>query len=169
MPVVDTLRLKTKLSDSGMPETQAQVLVEELDEALSTAIAAQVATKADVVELRAAINATYERFEQVDKQFEQVDKQFEQVDKQFEQVDKQFEQVDRRFEQIDKRFEQVDKRLDDVNQNVNQRFNDLNQSVNQRFNDLNQSVAQLRSWLVGLYVFIALSFLGVIAKDLIFK
>ena len=126
MPVVDTLRLKTKLSDSGMPETQAQVLVEELDEALSTAIAAQVATKADVVELRAAINAVHERFEQVDR-----------------------------------RFEQVDKRFDDVNQ----RFNDMNQ----RFNELNQSVSQLRSWLVGLYVFIALSFLGVIAKDLIFK
>jgi len=130
MPVVDTLRLKTKLSDSGMPETQAQVLVEELDEALSTAIAAQVATKADVVELRAAINAVHERFEQVDK-----------------------------------RFEQVDKRFDDMNQNVNQRFSDMNQ----RFNELNQSVAQIRSWLVGLYVFIALSFLGMIAKDLIFK
>ena len=151
MPVVDTLRLKTKLSDSGMPETQAQVLVEELDEALSTAINAQVATKADVVELRAAISAVHDRFEQVDKQFEQVDKQFEQVDK--------------RFEQVDKRFEQVDKRLDDMNQNVNQRFNDMNQ----RFNELNQSVAQIRSWLVGLYVFIALSFLGVIAKDLIFN
>ena len=123
MPVVDTLRLKTKLSDSGMPETQAQVLVEELDEALSTAIAAQVATKADVVELRAAINAVHERFEQVDKRFEQVDK----------------------------------------------RIGDLNQNVNQRFNDLNQSVVQMRSWLVGLYVFIALSFLGMIAKDLIFK
>ena len=126
MPVVDTLRLKTKLSDSGMPETQAQVLVEELDEALSTAINAQVATKADVVELRAAINAVHEQFDQVDK-----------------------------------RFEQVDKRFDDVNQ----RFNDMNQ----RFNDLNRSVAQMRSWLVGLYVFIALSFLGMIAKDLIFK
>ena len=133
MPVVDTLRLKTKLSDSGMPETQAQVLVEELDEALSTAINAQVATKADVVELRAAINAVHERFEQVDK----------------------------RFEQVDKRFDQVDKRFDDVNQ----RFNDMNQ----RFNDLNRSVAQMRSWLVGLYVFIALSFLGMIAKDLLFK
>ena len=140
MPVVDTLRLKTKLSDSGMPETQAQVLVEELDEALSTAIDAQVATKADVVELRAAINAVHERFEQVDKRFEQVDK---------------------RFDQVDKRFEQVDKRFDDVNQ----RFSDMNQ----RFNDLNRSVAQMRSWLVGLYVFIALSFLGMIAKDLLFK
>ncbi|CAI8031281.1 Uncharacterized protein aq_1446 [Geodia barretti] len=141
MPVVDTLRLKTKLSDSGMPETQAQVLVEELDEVLSTAIAAQVATKADVVELRAAISAIHERFEQVDK----------------------------RFEQIDKRFEQIDKRFDDMNQSVNQRFGDLNQSVNQRFNDLNQSVAQIRSWLVGLYFFIAFGFLGMILKDLIFR
>ena len=67
MPVVDTLRLKTKLSDSGMPETQAQVLVEELDEILSTAISSQVATKADVVELRAAISAIHERFEHIDK------------------------------------------------------------------------------------------------------
>ena len=148
MPVVDTLRLKTKLSDSGMPETQAQVLVEELDEVLSTAIAAQVATKADVVELRAAISAIHERFEQVDKRFEQIDK---------------------RFEQIDKRFEQIDKRFDDMNQSVNQRFGDLNQSVNQRFNDLNQSVAQIRSWLVGLYFFIAFGFLGMILKDLIFR
>jgi uncharacterized protein YhaN len=123
MPVVDTLRLKTKLSDSGMPETQAQVLVEELDEVLSAAIHAQVATKADVVELRAAISVINERFEQVDKRFEQVDK----------------------------------------------RFDDMNQSVNQRFNDLNQSVAQIRSWLVGLYVFIALGFLGMIVKDMIFK
>ncbi len=130
MPVVDTLRLKTRLADSGMPETQAQVLVEELDEVLSTAITAQVATKADVVELRAAISAIHERFEQIDK----------------------------RFEQIDKRFEQVDKR-----------FEDMNQSVNQRFNDLNQSVAQMRSWLVGLYVFIAFGFLGMIVKDLILK
>ena len=141
MPVVDTLRLKTRLSDSGMPETQAQVLVEELDEALSTAIAAQVATKADVVELRAAISAIYERFEQVDK----------------------------RFEQIDKRFEQIDKRFDDMNQSVNQRFDDMNRSVNQRFNDLNQSVAQMRSWLVGLYIFIAFGFLGMIVKDMILK
>ena len=148
MPVVDTLRLKTKLSESGMPEMQAQTLAQELDEALSTAIAGQVATKTDVVELRAAIAAIYERFEQVDKRFEQVDK---------------------RFEQVDKRFEQVDKRFDDMNRSVNQRFDDMNRSVNQRFDDLNRNVMQMRSWLVGLYVFIAMGFLGVIAKDLIFR
>ena len=104
MPIVDTLRLKTRLSDSGMPESQAQALVEELDEALSTAVTAQVATKVEVVELRAAINAVREH----------VEERFEQVDKRFEQVDKRFEQVDKRFEQVDKRFEQVDRRLDDL-------------------------------------------------------
>ena len=61
MPTVDTLKLKTRLSESGMPESQAQVLVEELDEALSTAIARETATKADMVELRAAIRGLDER------------------------------------------------------------------------------------------------------------
>ena len=61
MPVVDTLKLKTRLSESGMPESQAQVLVKELDDVLSTAIAREAATKADVVELRAAIGGLEER------------------------------------------------------------------------------------------------------------
>ena len=117
MAIVDTFRLKTRLSDSGMPETEAQILVEELDEALSAAIAARVATKADVVEVRVAINTIYERIEQVDK-----------------------------------------------------RFDDMNQNINQRLNDLNQGLEQVRSWWVrGLFAFIAFGFLGMIAKDLIFK
>ena len=105
MPVVDTLKLKTRLSDSGMPEAQAQVLVEELDEALSTAIVTQTATKADVVELRAAIR------------------------------------------NLEERFEQVDKRLDQVQADIR----------------------QIRQWQMGLYVFIALGFLGMIARDLLLK
>ena len=105
MPVVDTLKLKTKLSDSGMPEAQAQVLVEELDEALSTAIVTQTATKADVVELRAAIR------------------------------------------NLEERFEQVDKRLDQVQADIR----------------------QIRQWQMGLYVFIALGFLGMIVRDLLLK
>ena len=137
MPVVDTLKLKTRLSDSGMPEAQAQVLVEELDEVLSTAIAAQVATKTDVVELRAAINNLEERFEQ----------RFEGVDQRFEGVDRRFEQVDKRFDQVDKRFEQVDKRLDQIHADMR----------------------QMRQWQMGLYVFIALGFLGMIVRDLLLK
>ena len=76
MPVVDTLKLKTRLSESGMPEPQAQVLVEELDEVLSTAIARETASKADVVELRAAINGLEERF---DQRLEQVDRRLDEL------------------------------------------------------------------------------------------
>ena len=96
MPIVDTLRLKTRLSDNGMPEGQAQALVEELDEALTTAVTAQVATKVEVVELRAAIDAVKE------------------------QMEERFEQVGKRFEQVDKRFEQIDKRLDNLQTGMHQ-------------------------------------------------
>ena len=141
MPVVDTLKLKTRLSDSGMPEVQAQVLVEELDEVLSTALVAQVATKTDmaelraeiktdVVELRAAINNLEERFKNLEERFEQ-----------------RFEGVDKRFEGVDRRFEQIDKRLDQVQADIR----------------------QIRQWQMGLYVFIALGFLGMIARDLLLK
>ena len=152
MPVVDTLKLKTRLSDSGMPEAQAQVLVEELDEVLSTAITAQVATKADVVELRAEINADVVELRAATKAdmaelraaIHNLEERFEQ---RFEGVDRRFEGVDRRFEQMDKRFEQVDKRLDQVQADIR----------------------QIRQWQMGLYVFIALGFLGMIARDLLLK
>ena len=57
MPVVDTLRLKNRLSESGMPETQAQVLVEELDEALGDAITGQLASKDDMTVVKADVSA----------------------------------------------------------------------------------------------------------------
>ena len=59
-----------------MPESQAQVLVEELDGALSTAIARETASKADVVELRAAIHGLEERF---DQRLEQVDRRLDEL------------------------------------------------------------------------------------------
>ena len=57
------------------------------------------------------MEATDQRFEQVDKRIvelrEDMNKRFEQIDKRFEQIDKRFEQIDKRFEQVDKRFEQM--------------------------------------------------------------
>ena len=53
MPAINTLKLKTRLSESGMPEPQAQALVEELDEALSKAINQEIATKASTNAFRA--------------------------------------------------------------------------------------------------------------------
>ena len=54
MPVIDTLRLKNRLSENGMPDQQAQVLVEELDGGLTTTVG-QLANKDDVTLLRGAI------------------------------------------------------------------------------------------------------------------
>lgn len=61
MPTIDTLKLKTRLSESGMPESQAQVLAEELDRALSSAITRGTPTKADTVELRGTVRSLDER------------------------------------------------------------------------------------------------------------
>ena len=138
MPVVDTLKLKTRLSDSGMPEAQAQVLVEELDEVLSTAITAQVATKADVVELRAEINADMVELRAATKA------DMAELRAEINNLEERFEQ---RFEGVDRRFEQIDKRLDQVQADIR----------------------QIRQWQMGLYVFIALGFLGMIARDLLLK
>ena len=57
MPILDTLRLKTRLSDNGMSDGQAHALVEELDDALTMAITNQVATKADIEASRVEIEA----------------------------------------------------------------------------------------------------------------
>ena len=55
---------------------------------------ADVATKADFVELG----------ERMDRRFDQVDARFEQVDARFEQMERRFERVDHRFEQMENRF-----------------------------------------------------------------
>ena len=52
MPILNTLRLRNRLTQHGMPDDQAQDLVDELDNALTTAVSIQVATKADVADLR---------------------------------------------------------------------------------------------------------------------
>ena len=93
MAIVDTFRLKTRLSDSGMPETEAQILVEELDKTLSAAIAAQVAAKADVVEMRAAVKAIHQRIEQVDKRFDDMNQRFNDVNQRLNDLNQGLEQV----------------------------------------------------------------------------
>ena len=47
----------------GMPEPQAQALVEELDEALSTAITQEIFTKADIAELQGTVQGLNERLQ----------------------------------------------------------------------------------------------------------
>ena len=58
---------------------------------------AELATRADIIELG----------ERMGRRFEQVDARFEQVDARFAQMERQFERVDHRFEQMENRFHAV--------------------------------------------------------------
>lgn len=51
MPLIDTLTLKTDLLEGGMPEPQAAAIVK----ALASADTSQLATKADLADLRTEI------------------------------------------------------------------------------------------------------------------
>lgn len=51
MPLIDTLTLKTDLLDGGMPEPQAAAIVK----ALASADTSQLATKADLADIRTEI------------------------------------------------------------------------------------------------------------------
>ena len=53
MPLIDTLTLKTDLLDGGMPEPQATAIVK----ALANADVGQLATKADIADVRTEIEA----------------------------------------------------------------------------------------------------------------
>ena len=53
MPLIDTLTLKTDLLDGGMPEPQAAAIVK----ALANSDTGQLATKADIADVRTEIEA----------------------------------------------------------------------------------------------------------------
>ena len=151
MPVVDTLKLKTRLANSGMPEPQAQVLVEELDEALTAAVTGHLATKSDIADVRGEIAEVRGEVAELRGEVGELRGEIAEVRavtnalaERFDQVDKRFEQVDKRFEQVDGRFEQVDRRLD-----------------------------QMNGMMFRLYALVVFGFIGTIAvillKDLVFK
>ena len=146
MPVVDTLKLKTRLSESGMPESQAQVLVEELDGALSTAIAREVATKTDMVELRAAIDGLEER---VDQRLDQVDRRLDELKA---DTGKQLEELkadtSRRLDEL-----RVDtgKQLEELRADHGKRLDALqadNGSIRTEISDMKAEIRLLR-WMAG--------------------
>ena len=65
--MLDTLKLKNRLSESGMPEAQAQVLVEELDGGLDAAVG-RLANKEDLTAVRNEITAVNVRLGSLEAQ-----------------------------------------------------------------------------------------------------
>ena len=80
---------------TGLSEVLGRDRAETLMAYLPTFDPTDIATRADIENLRQEMN-----------------RRFEQVDQRFEQIDRRFEQVDQRFEQIDRRFAAVNGRLD---------------------------------------------------------
>ena len=67
----------------------------------------------------------------------------------------------KRFDDVNKRFDDVNKRFDDVNK----RIDDLRDSTNKRFDDMNRRFDTLQ-WMLGLFITVALTILGVFGKIL---
>ena len=178
MPTVDTLKLKTRLSESGMPEAQAQVLVEELDEALSIAISREAATKADVVELRALIHGLDERLHGLDERLSEFKtdnaKQLEalRVDtgKQFDafrtETDKQFDALradtDKQFDALrietDKQFQAFRTDFDALRTDTGKQLDVLKTdavSMKTEIHDIKGELKLLR-WMIGATLTIAI-------------
>ncbi len=80
---------------TGLREVLGRDRAETLMAYLPTFEPTDVATKADVENLR-----------------QEMDRRFDEMDRRFEQVDQRFAQIDQRFEQVDQRFADVNGRLD---------------------------------------------------------
>ena len=77
--------------------------------------------------------------------------------------------MDARFPGIEKRMEQgfahAEKSREQNFVHVNQRLDSLERSLS----DIRADLRQMRNWLISLYVFIALGFLGLLAREFLFK
>ena len=77
--------------------------------------------------------------------------------------------MDERFLGIEKRMEQgfahAEKAREQNFVHVNQRLDSIERSLS----DIRADLRQMRNWLISLYVFIALGFLGLLAREFLFK
>ena len=94
---LDTLATSRKLEKSGMPEPQAEAVVEVVNDTMNDLVTKEYLT----VELDRSFNE-FER-----KIDHKLDERFGKVDGKFDKIDVRFEKIDVRFEKIDVRFEKI--------------------------------------------------------------
>ena len=149
--IFDSLTLVKRLRASGIPDPQAESIVEMTRDAL-----AQAASKNDI---DAAIRTLDPKFAEIDQRFVKIDQRFEEVDKRFEEVDQRFEEVDQRLAKIELRFDAVEMRLTKIEQRLDaleHRF----ELVEQQFTILEQRLTMK----LGTIVVIALGAFTAISK-----
>ena len=119
--MLDTLAASRKLEESGMPEPQAGVVVEVVNDAMKNLVTKECLK----VELDRRFSKSERKIERMidrkfDERFGEVDGKFGQMEGKFEQMDAKFEKIDGKFEKIDEKFEKIDEKFDKMNANINE-------------------------------------------------
>ncbi len=114
---------------TGLSEVLGRERAETLMAYLPTFDPIDVATKTDVAELRAALEARMDglrqemeaRFQQMEARFQEMEARFQQMEARFQEMEARFQEMEARFGVVDERFELmggrfdlVDQRLDDM-------------------------------------------------------
>ncbi len=101
--VFDSLTLVKRLSSSGMPNDQAEAVVN-----MTRDVMLNVATKSDIDD---AVRSLDPKFAAIDQRFVQVDQRFVQVDQRFASIEQRLASIDQRFALIDHRFEMIEQKF----------------------------------------------------------
>ncbi len=100
---------------TGLSEVLGRERAETLMAYLPTFDPIDVATKTDVAELRAALEARMDGLRQeMEARFQQMEARFQEMEARFQEMEARFGVVDERFELMGGRFDLVDQRLDDM-------------------------------------------------------
>ncbi len=94
--VFDSLTLVKRLNANGMPEAQAEAVVN-----MTRDVMLNVASKSDI---DAAIRS-------LDPKFSAIDQRFALIDQRFSSIDQRFSSIDHRFEMIEQKFTILEQRL----------------------------------------------------------
>ena len=84
-------------------------------------------------------------------------------------MDERFLGLEKRMEQgfihAEKSREQNFAHAEKAREQINQRLDSIERSLS----DIRADMRQMRNWLISLYVFIAIGFLGVLAREFLFR
>ncbi len=106
--MLDTLAASRKLEESGMPEPQAEAVVEVVNDAMKDLVTKKY--------LKIEFERNFKKFER------KIDRK---LDERFGKIDERFGEIDERFRGIDERLGKMDEKFDKINTN----FNELRLSI----------------------------------------
>ena len=101
---LDTLTASRKLKRTGMPEPQADIVVEVVNDAMTDLVTKEY--------LKVELHRSFTEFERkIDKRFDKIDERFDKIDERFEKIDGKFEKIEGKF---GSRFEKIDADINEL-------------------------------------------------------